>query len=330
LTRTRAVLIREPGDPSVLELGDFDVRDPGPGELAVEVAAAGLNRADLLQRRGLYPPPPAYPPNVPGLEYAGTVAAVGLGVQTFAPGDRVMGIVGGGGMAKRVVVHEREVLPVPDGMSLTEAAAIPEVFLTAFDAIFLQAELKLGETVLIHAVGSGVGTAMLQLALAAGAFVLGTSRSAGKLEKARAFGPVTGIVPQENTFALAVSEATGGKGAQVILDPVGGAYLDENVRSLAMRGRLVLFGTMGGFTGELPLSVLMGKRARIIGTVLRARPLEEKANVAQAFLRQALPLFAAGKLRPVIDAVLPMSEVRAAHERMERNDSFGKLVLEWK
>lgn len=328
MTRARAVLIREPGDPSVLDIGEINVREPGAHELAIDVAAAGLNRADLLQRRGLYPPPPGYPPEVPGLEYAGTVAACGQHVTAFKVGDRVMGILGGGGMATRIVVHEREAIAVPASLSLAQAAAIPEVFLTAFDALFLQAEVKMGEQVVIHAVGSGVGTAMLQLAHQAGAQVIGTSRSAEKLERAKAIAPLRGIVPKDGLFAEAVAELTG-LGAQVILDPIGAAYLEQNVRALAPRGRLVLFGTLGGFASELPIAVLMGKRARIIGTVLRSRPLEEKAAVAQAFIRQALPLFDAGKLRPVVDEVFPMSNIRGAHTRLERNDSFGKLVLQW-
>jgi NADPH2:quinone reductase len=327
--RAQAVHIREPGEPDVLELGELDVRDPGPFEIAVDVAAAGLNRADLLQRRGVYPAPPGYAVDVPGLEYAGTVAALGLHVTAFKVGDRVMGITAGGAMATRVVVHEREAIPVPSTLSLDEAAAVPEVFLTAFDALFEQGQVRLGESVLIHSVGSGVGTAMLQLAHVAGARTIGTSRTSDKLVQCKKLGLDVGIVPEAGTFSDLVRKATNGEGVQVALDAVGAAYLGENLRSLATRGRLVLYGTMSGSLAELPLSILMGKRARIVGTMLRSRPLEEKAALAQRFAREVVPLFTSGRVRPVIDTILPMAEVRAAHARMERNETFGKIVLRW-
>jgi putative PIG3 family NAD(P)H quinone oxidoreductase len=329
MTRARAVVIREPGDPSVLQIADLEVRDPGPGEVAVDVAAAGLNRADLLQRRGLYPPPPGFRPDLIGMEYAGTIGAVGPGVQTRRVGERVMGIIGGGGMATRVVVHEREAIPIPDPLTLTDAAAIPEVFLTAFDALILQARVQLGEAVLIHAVGSGVGTALLQLTNVAGAASIGTSRTANKLELARGLGLHHGFVPEGGQFAESVRNLTAGRGADVIVDCVGAAYLDENVRAIAMRGRLVLYGTLGGAAGDFPVGVLMSRRAQIYGTVLRSRPLEEKAVLAQTFAREAVPLFAAGKLKPVIHAVVSMRDVAQAHAQMEKDDTFGKIVLAW-
>lgn len=329
MIKARAVRIREPGGPSVLTIGEIEVRDPGPGEIAVDVAAAGMNRADLLQRRGLYPPPPGFPPDVPGMEYAGTVAAIGSGASAWRIGDRVMGIIGGGAMATRVVVHEREAIGIPDRLKFAEAAAIPEVFFTAFDAILLQAQLQAGETVLIHAAGSGVGTAMVQLASVAGAISIGTSRTADKLERAREYGLTHAIVPKDGAFADRVREITGGRGADVVADPVGAAYLSENVNSLATRGRLVLYGTLAGAVGDLPLGLLMARRAQIIGTVLRTRPLEEKALLAQTFARRALPLFASGKLRPVIHSVMAMRDVAKAHEIMERNETFGKIVLTW-
>lgn len=320
----RAVVITAPGGPEVLSLVDRPLREPGPGELLVRVAAAGLNRADAIQRRGHYPAPPGSPADVPGLEYAGTVAAVGEGASTFRTGDRVMGIVGGGAMATHLLVHEREAIPVPNGLSLVEAAAIPEAFLTAWDALFLQAGLGLGETLLIHAVGSGVGTAAAQLAKQAGARTIGTSRSPEKLARCREFGLERGIVATEGRFA---TEVPGG--AAVILDLVGAAYAEENVRALANQGRWVLVGLVGGAKAELPLGLLLGKRGTLIGTVLRSRPLEEKAALARRFAREIAPLFETGALRPVIDSVLPMADVAEAHRRLESNATFGKIVLAW-
>lgn len=327
--QARAVVIEGKGDVDVLRLGSLEVRDPGPGEVLVEVAAAGVNRADTLQRRGFYPAPPGAPAQVPGLEYAGTVAQVGAGVSALRVGDRVMGIVAGGGMATHVVVHEREALRVPGGLDLQQAAAIPEVFLTAYDALFAQAGVGMGQDVLIHAVGSGVGTAALQLVRASGARAIGTSRSAGKLERCREFGLQDGLLIADKRFSAQVLERTGGRGVDVILDSIGAAYLGENLASLALRGKLVVIGLMAGATGELALSTLLSKRLQLLGSVLRSRPLEEKAALAQAFSRDVLPLFERGLLSPVIDAVLPMADIAQAHRRMEANDSFGKLVMTW-
>jgi NADPH:quinone reductase len=327
----KAVVIEGKGEPDVLTLGTLQLREPGPAEVLVEVKAAGLNRADTLQRRGFYPAPPGAPAQVPGLEYAGVVAATGAEVRAWKTGDRVMGIVAGGGMASHVVVHEREAIRVPAALSIEDAAAIPEVFLTAYDALFPQARLALGENVLLHAIGSGVGTAALQLARACGARALGTSRTQDKLERCRALGlqAEDGLLVADKRFAQAVMERTAQRGADVILDSVGAAYLSENLAALAQRGRMVVIGMMGGGTGELPLGALLAKRACIMGTVLRARALEEKASLAQAFSRDALPLFERGVLRPVVDCVMPMSDVAEAHRRIERNDSFGKIVLAW-
>jgi len=327
----RAIVIDGKGDADVLRVGSLAVREPGPGEVLVAIAAAGLNRADVLQRRGFYPAPPGSPANVPGLEYAGTVAAVGEGVSSTTVGARVMGIVGGGGMASHAVVHERELVRVPDGMSLEDAAAIPEVFMTAYDALFVQAELALGETLLLHAIGSGVGTAGLQLARATGVRALGTSRTENKLERCAALGLAKddGLLVRDKRFAARVLERTGGRGADVILDTVGAAYLGENLQALAARGRLVVIGLMGGAAGELSLSALLAKRATLRGSVLRSRPLEEKAELARRFEDKVVPLLERGALRPVIDCVLPMSDVAEAHRRLERDQSFGKIVLRW-
>ena len=329
MIEARAVRIAGKGDVDVLSLDTLRVRDAGPWEIRVQVAAAGLNRADLLQRRGYYPAPPGVPADVPGLEYSGTVEQVGEGVREFAPGDAVMGIVGGGAMATHLLVPAREVMRVPAGMPLTEAAAIPEVFLTAFDALFGQGRLAPGQTVLVHAIGSGVGTAALQLGLLAGARVVGTSRSQEKLTRCRELGLEAALLVDNNQFAAALFEQNGGRGSDVILDTIGASYLNENVKALALGGRLVLVGLLGGASAELPLSLLLGKRASVIGTVLRSRPTEEKARLAQDFARDLLGHFERGKLKPVLDVVLPMREIRAAHRRMEQNQNFGKIVLQW-
>jgi len=320
--KARAVRITEPGGPEVLAIGDIEVRSPGGSEVLVEVAAAGLNRADTLQRRGFYPAPKGVAADIPGLEYAGSVVAVGPGVRTVSVGDRVMGITAGAAMATHLLTHEREILPIPDGMEMTTAAAIPEAFLTAFDAVFLQAGLKMGETLLVHAVGSGVGTAALQLAAVSGATVVGTSRTASKLERAEALGLHVGLLVEDGTFADRVRP-------NVILDMVGAAYLKENLKAIAPRGRMVIIGLMGGATGNAPLGLLLAKRATLIGTVLRSRALEEKATLVGAFAQQVLPLLAAGRIRPVVDRVMPMSEVAAAHALMESNETWGKIVLHW-
>jgi NADPH2:quinone reductase len=332
--RVEAVRFTGKGGVEVIAMGELDVRDPGQGEVQVEIVAAGVNRADLLQRRGLYPAPAGAPADVPGLELAGHVVARGPAATLFEIGAPVMAIVGGGAMARRITVHERELMPVPVGVDVAHAAAIPEAFLTAWDALVLQAGLAAGETVLIHAAASGVGTAALQLVRAVGGRALGTTRTGGKLPAlvvhglAAADGIVTGGADGAG-FAAAVMARTGGVGAAVILDCVGAAYLEANLRALAPRGRLVLIGTMGGATGPAPLGLLLGKRATMIGTVLRARPLEEKIALARLAAARLVPLFEAGRLAPVIDAVLPMTACADAHDRMERDQNVGKLVLRW-
>jgi len=323
----RAVRIREPGGPEVLELSTLEVPDPGPGQVLIEIAASAINRADLLQRRGLYPAPAGWPSDVPGLEYAGTVAALGAGVTAVAVGDRVMGILGGGGLATLAVVHERTILPVPDGVTLTDAAAIPEAFMTAYDALFEQAALAAGERVLVHAIASGVGTAALQLAAGAGARVVGTSRTEAKLARCAELAPFTAVHAPDGRFADAVNERVGG--VEVVLDLVGASYLEENCRAMVTRGRMVVIGLMGGLSAELPMGRLLRGRLSITGSVLRARPLEEKAALAQRFAARVVPRFATGELRPVVDAVMDMEAVADAHARMERNETLGKLVMRW-
>ncbi|HEX5520078.1 MAG TPA: NAD(P)H-quinone oxidoreductase, partial [Longimicrobiaceae bacterium] len=325
-----AAVITRPGGPDVLEIHERPTPAPGHEQILVRVRASALNRADLLQRRGGYPAPPGAPADVPGLEYAGTVDALGAGTALWREGDRVMGIVGGGGHADYVVVHEREAIGVPDNLSWAEAAAVPEVFLTAFDALFAQLELALGERLLIHAVGSGVGTAALQLAVAAGATVLGTSRTAEKLERARALGLDVAIDSAQEDVAGAVERATGGRGVHAVLDLIGGAGLGANLRALVPSGgRIVVVGSLAGAEAPLELGLLMRKRARLIGTVLRTRPLEEKIALARRFDEQAIPLLASGRVRPVVDRSYRFEEIAEAHGYMESNESFGKIVLTW-
>jgi putative PIG3 family NAD(P)H quinone oxidoreductase len=323
----KAVVISEPGGPEVLSVRDVATPEPGRGEIRVRVIAAGVNRADLLQRRGAYPAPPGWPADVPGLEYAGTAEALGSGVTEWSVGARVMGIVGGGGYAEYVVVHEREAIPIPGALSFEQAAAVPEAFITAHDALFTQAGLVIGERVLIHAVGSGVGTAALQLAKAAGASVLGTSRTPGKLKRAAELGLDVGIDTSREDFADVVASRTAGEGVDVVLDLVGGPYADGNLRALARRGRWVVVGLTAGRRAEIDLGALLAKRLRVLGTSLRARPLEEKIDAAQRFRAHVLPLLASGRVRPVVDGVYPLETAAEAHRLMERNATFGKLVL---
>jgi len=291
------------------------------------VKAAGINRADLLQRRGLYPPPPGWPSDIPGLEYAGTVEAVGADVELWDEGDCVMGLVGGGGYADYVVVPEREAIRVPDQLSFEEAGAVPEVFITAHDALFTQLGLGPGETILIHAVGSGVGTAALQLAKVAGATVIGTSRSAWKLERARELGLDVAIDSSKQDVAAEVRLSTHRNGVAAILDLVGAPLFATNLECLSVKGRLIIVGLSGGRSAELDLGTVLRKRLRIIGTSLRMRPLEEKIAAARAFESEVGPLLASGRVHPVVDSVFPMDDVVTAHQRMEANANFGKLVL---
>ena len=302
---------------------------PTADRVRVKVHAAALNRADILQRLGRYPAPPGFPTNIPGLEFAGEVDEVGDEVQAWKTGQRVFGITGGGAQTQYVTVPESTVAEIPANLNWTEAAAVPEVFITAHDALFTQAKLKMGERVLIHAAGSGVGTAAIQIAHAAGATVYGTSRTADKLQKARPLGLDESINVGNNPdkFAAAVREWTAGTGVHVILDLVGAAYLKANLESLAPKGRLMFVGTTSGAKAELDLSTVMGKRAHLIGTVLRARSAEEKARATGLFAAQVVPLLARSLVRPIVDSVYSIDEVRAAHERLESNKSFGKVVL---
>jgi putative PIG3 family NAD(P)H quinone oxidoreductase len=295
----------------------------------VRVRAAGLNRADILQRLGRYPAPPGYPQEIPGLEFAGEVVEVGEDARRWKVGNRVFGIIGGGGQAAFVTLPESHLAQIPVNLDWAQAAAVPEVFMTAHDALFTQCGVKMGERVLIHAAGSGVGTAAIQLVKAAGAFAYGTSRTADKLEKAKEFGLTDSCVATSDPmqFAEAVKRWTNHEGVEVILDLVGAAYLKANLEAIGSKGRLIFVGTTSGAKAEIDYAIVMHKRLWIMGTSLRTRSIEEKATATRLFAEQVVPLLASGAVRPVIDRVFKMEEVRAAHERIESNESFGKVVL---
>ncbi|HEX8293157.1 MAG TPA: NAD(P)H-quinone oxidoreductase [Pyrinomonadaceae bacterium] len=313
-----------------LEVREVERPSARADRVRVRVRAAGLNRADLLQKRGRYPAPPGAPADIPGLEFAGEVEQVGEDARAWRSGQRVFGITAGGAQAEYVVVPESHLAEIPRGLSFDEAAAVPEVFVTAHDALFTQANLRTGERVLIHAVGSGIGTAAAQLARAAGAgAVYGTARTAGKVERAREFGMDDGVVVGDDprAFAAAVSGWTGGAGVDVVLDLVGASYLDANLGALAPRGRLLLVGTLGGASAALNFRHVMAKRLRVVGTVLRPRSVEEKAAAVRRFAAEVVPLFGRGLVRPVVDRTFGLEDADAAYARLESNETFGKVVL---
>ncbi|MDQ6786945.1 MAG: NAD(P)H-quinone oxidoreductase [Acidobacteriota bacterium] len=327
----KAVYIKEFGDAENLEWREVeDLPKPTDAQVLVRVKASALNRADLLQRRGFYPPPKGFPERILGLEFAGEVAETGEGVKDFKIGDRVFGITAGGAQAEFLLSDASLLAKIPDNLSFTEAAAIPEAFITAHDAIFTQAGLKETETLLIHAVGSGVGLAALQLAKAKNVKVFGTSRTHEKLDRCKMFGLDEAIlVLGEANFAEKIKEKTQGGGVDVILDLVGANYFAANLESLALRGRIVLVGTTGGAKTELNIGQAMVKRASLIGTVLRPRSTVEKADATRKFAEDVVPLLEKGLIKPNIDRVFKIEDVRAAHEYLESNESFGKVVLEF-
>ena len=322
----RAIVIERPGDETVLQPGQTDAPTLGPGEIRIRVAATAVNRADLLQRQGLYPPPAGASP-ILGLECAGTVAEVGAGVGGWKVGDRAMALLPGGGYAEEVVVHAGSALQVPERLSLEEAAAVPEVFLTAFLNLFELGALPSGGVALVHGGGSGVGTAAIQLVKAAGGRVLVTAGSDEKCAQCRALGADLAIHYRSESFAERVREATNGRGVDVVLDSIGAPYLDGNLASLATGGRLVLIGLMGGAKVEMNLAVLLAKRASVIGSTLRTRAVEEKAAIVAAFERRFGADLAAGRIRPIVDRVLPLERAAEAHRAMKASEHFGKIVL---
>ncbi len=321
----RAVVITKPGGPEVLEVQDVETPEPVGDQVRVRVHASGVNRADLLQRAGGYAAPPGSPEHIPGLEFAGEVDAVGSLVRAWKPGQRVMGLAGGGAQAEYILAHEGLLVEIPQNLDFVQAAAVPEVFMTAHDALFTQAGLQMGERVLIHAAGSGVGTAAIQLAHAAGASIFGTSRTPGKLERARALGLDVALSHQD--FATTVNRLTDGNGVHVVLDFIGAAYMAQNLEALGMWGRIIFLATMGGAQANVNLGMLMGKRISMRGVTLRTRTLEEKLAVTRRFATHVLPLLASGKVQPVIEHVYPLHEIAAAHTVMGENRNFGKLVI---
>jgi len=326
----KAVYIKKFGENKDLELREVDSpTKPKDDQVSVKVHAAGLNRADLLQVRGAYPPPDGYSPNIPGMEFAGEITEIGSGSK-WNVGERVFGITAGEAQAEQVVIHQDLIARIPGNLSYTEAAAVPEVFITAHDALFTRAGLIDGQTLLVHAVGSGVGLAALQLAKARGARVIGTSRTPGKLDKCKPYGLDAGIAAGDPPkFSEKVLKETGGGGADVILDLVGAAYLAENQASLASRGHLILVGLTSGAKAEFDLGVALRKRATIIGTVLRPRSVEEKADAVTLFAREVVPLLASARAKPNLDKVFPARKVVDAYNYLGSNKSFGKVVLEF-
>ena len=297
---------------------------PGEGELLVSVRAVGLNRADLLQRLGRYPAPPGWPTDVPGLEYAGVVTAIGEGVTRFAIGDRVMGLVGGGAMVEQLVIHEAEAIRVPDRLGDIEAAAVPEAFLTAWDALVIRGRAVAGDRVLFHAIGSGVGTAALQFAPLLGVTMIGTSRTAGKLERCRALGLHHGVLTTDDDWPTAVDAPV-----QLIIDTLGAKALTANLGLLAPLGCLVVLGTMTGSETTIDLGVVLRKRLSIIGTAMRNRGAAERRALMARFDAEVLPHFASGALTPLVEAVVPMTEAVRGYDLVAGNTTFGKVVLAW-
>jgi tumor protein p53-inducible protein 3 len=322
----KAILIANDGS-GTLSWADAPTPTPGPHDVVVDVHATAVNRADLLQRRGFYPPPPGES-EILGLEAAGVVASVGAQVARCRVGDRVCCLLAGGGYAEQVVVHEAMALPIPDGLEFVEAAAIPEAFYTAFVNVVQEASLAAGERVLIHAGASGVGTAAIQLVKARGGVVYVTAGSAEKLARCTALGADAAIDYKTERFADRIAELTEKRGVDVILDCVGGSYLEANVASLRARGRLVVIGLMGGTKAEINLGLLVARRLRVIGSVLRTRSLAEKIAITEAFRAEVLPLFESGKLKPLVDQVYPIADAAAAHDHVAANRNFGKVVLQ--
>jgi len=325
----RAIVIREPGGPEMLELREVPTPEATRGEVRVRIRATAVNRADLLQRIGVYPAPPGSPRDIPGIEIAGEVDTVGEGVTEWKAGDRVFGIVGGGGYAEYITVPARTLAGIPEGMSFVDAGAVPEAFLTAWDGMVDQGRLAAGETALIHAVGSGVGTAAVQIARAVGARSIGTARTRAKLDRARELGLDEAIVVEGGaSFADEVRARTGGRGADVVVELVGGPYVAQDLACVAYKGRIVVIGMLAGPRVDFDLNALMRKRVEVRGTMLRSRPLEEKILAGLALDRHLAPLFARGLLKPIVDRVVPLEQAGDAHRAMHSNETFGKVVLQ--
>lgn len=322
----RAAIITRPGKPDVLEIREVETPEPVGDYVRVRVRASGINRADTAQRAGHYPAPPGSPSDIPGMEFAGEVDAVGPQARIWKPGQRVMGLAGGGAQAEYIVVHEGMLVAIPDNLDFVQAAGIPEVFMTAHDALFTQGGLQMGERVLIHAAGSGVGTAAIQLAHATGAITFGTSRTPEKLERAKPLGLDHALAAQD--FAAAVQRLTNGQGVHMVLDFIGAPYLQQNMEALALWGRVVFLSSLGGAQASFNIGFMMGKRISLRGCTLRTRTLEEKLAVTRRFATGVLPLLANGTVKPIIDEVYPLEQIADAHRAMEANKNFGKLILQ--
>ena len=322
----KAIVIGTPGGPEALELQDVPAPVAGPGEVLIDVIAAGLNRADVMQRQGHYPVP-AGAPEYPGLEVSGRIAALGEGVESPAVGTEVVALLSGGGYAEQVAVPAGQVLPLPDGFDAVTAASLPETAATVFSNLFMAAAVQEGEYVLIHGATGGIGTMAIQMVAAFGAVPVVTAGSAEKLELARSLGAKVLINYKEQDFVEAVRDATGGHGADVILDVVGAKYLQKNLDALAVAGRLVIIGLQGGTKAELNLNQLMTKRAAVIGTTLRGRPVEEKSAIMQAVGEYVWPLLVSGQIRPLVDRTFPLAEAAAAHEYFDSGQHTGKILL---
>lgn len=325
--KMRAVIISKFGEPEVLKIEEVDAPQPERGEVRVKVKATSVNRADLVQRLGNYPAPPDCPQNIPGLEFAGVVDAIGDGAGDWKTGDRVFGLCGGGSYAEYVVVHGRTLAPIPKSLTFEEAAAIPEVFITAFDALVSQMRLVSGDNVLISAVGSGVGTAAVQIVKAFGARSIGTSRTKDKLDQAKTIGLDDGIEVKDAKFAEQVMKLTDGKGVDLVLELTGGAYVEEDIACMAPKGRLIVVGLVAGSKANVNLGKVLSSRLEIKGTTMRRRPLEEKIEVNNVFMKQLLPLFEKGLLKPVIAKTFSLEDVAQAHHFMQADKNFGKVVL---
>ena len=324
--RVKAVEIQGTGKEARLVLGEAAEPELGPGEVRIEIAATAVNRADLMQRQGLYPPPPGASP-VLGLECAGTVAECAAGVTSVREGDRVMALLAGGGYAERTTVHAGSVMPIPADMDFDQAAAIPEVFLTCYLNLFQLADLPEEGWALVHGGGSGIGTSAIQLIRSSGGHVIVTAGSAEKCARCLELGADAAINYRDGEFAPRVAELTAGRGVDVAFDSIGAPYLDQHLKCLAIGGRLVLIGLMGGARAEINLGLLLVKRLQVIGSTLRARPVEEKAAIVRGFLSRFGDALETGKIGPVVDRVLPLEEAQQAHDLLQSSEHFGKVVL---
>ena len=326
MSRVRAITVPRPGGPEVLEWVEVPDPEPGPGEVLLDVVAAGVNRADLMQRQGHYPPPPGAPPYL-GLECSGRITRLGAGVEGWSVGEEVCALLSGGGYAERVAVPAGQLLPLPRGVDGVTAAGLPEVACTVESNVFQLAGLRAGETLLVHGGASGIGTMAVQLARARGARVCVTAGTPAKLARCRELGADIAISYRDDDFVARVREETGGRGADVVLDNMGAKYLPRNVDVLAVGGRLVVIGLQGGTRGELDLGALLRKRASVHATSLRARPAEEKAAIVAAVRERVWPLIESGRVRPVVDRVLPVAQVAEAHRVLEASEHVGKVLL---